>query len=213
MAEIAHEHGAKMIVDAFQAVGHIDVNVRDLDVDFLSTGTYKYLMGLKGTGFLYVKDYDEFKPCWFGWASGPWYKEFHQAREGYVRSLHSSAARFEIGSYSIIGFIGAKAAIEYFLKLGMKNVERRLLYLGDYLIDRLTEMNLKINSPLDPECRSGSINFRVKGDPWETAQRLRAAGLWVTGGDHYAHGIRVSPHFYNTEEDIDKFMHELKKYV
>jgi selenocysteine lyase/cysteine desulfurase len=53
----------------------------------------------------------------------------------------------------------------------------------------------------------------VRGDPWKTCQKLRAAGLWVTGGGHYANGIRVSPHFYNTEEDIDKFMRKLKKYV
>ena len=213
MAEIAHDHGAKIVVDAFQAVGHIDVNVRELDVDFLATGTYKYLMGPKGTGFLYVKDYDDLKPVLFGWACGPWYREFDKAKEGYVMGLHNSAARFEVGSYSIIGFIGAKAAIDYFLKLGMKNVEERLMYLGDYLIERLQEIGLKINSPLDPECRSGSVNFRVKGDPWEVAQKLRAARLWVTGGDHYAHGIRVSPHFYNTEEDIDRFIKELKKYV
>lgn len=213
ISEIAHEHGAKVIVDAFQAVGHIDVNVRILDVDFLATGTYKYLMGPKGTGFLYIKDYNDLKPAWFGWACGPWHRKFDKAKEGYVKWLHKSAARFEIGSHSIIGFIGAKAAIEYFLKLGMENVERRLIYLGDYIIEKLQEMNLKVNSPLDLDCRSGSINFKVKGDPWKICQKLRAAGVWVTGGSHYANGIRVSPHFYNTEEDIDKFMRKLKKYV
>jgi selenocysteine lyase/cysteine desulfurase len=87
IAEIAHRHGAYLLVDAFQSVGALDVDVKDLNVDFLSTGTYKWMLAIKGTGFLYIKEdlIPELRPALFGWANGPYFDSYKNAGEGWIK--------------------------------------------------------------------------------------------------------------------------------
>jgi selenocysteine lyase/cysteine desulfurase len=215
LAEIAHEHGAYILVDAFQSAGMIDIDVKKLDVDFLSTGTYKWMMGIKGTGYLYAREdlIEKLEPTMVGWASGPWHLTYKEATNGWISGYHKSATRFEIGSGSIIGFIAAEAAIEFLMKVGMKNIEERVMRLTDYLIQRLQGLNLKLQTPLKPRHRSAIVNFKFK-NPNEVTKKLRVRNIVVSGGvEHYLEGIRVSPHFYNTEDEVDRFILEIKKFL
>ena len=164
MVEIAHKHGGYLLVDAFQTVGALDVDVKELDVDFLSTGTYKWMLGIKGTGFLYIKEdlIPKLRPALFGWANGPYYDSYTNAGQGWIKGLHASASRFETGSYSIIGFVAAKAAIDFLLGIGMDNVEKRLMTITGYLIDKLQKLGIEIHSPLEPNSRSGQRDLQVQ---------------------------------------------------
>jgi len=87
MADIAHEHRGYMLVDAFQSVGALDVDVGRLGVDFLSTGSYKWMLGIKGTGFLYIREtpIPELRPALFGWANGPYYDSYTKASRGWIK--------------------------------------------------------------------------------------------------------------------------------
>ena len=214
MAEIAHRHGVRILIDAFQSVGALKVDVKALDVDFLSTGTYKWMLGIKGTGFLYVKDalIPELKPALFGWANGPYHDSYKKANKSWITGVHESASRFETGSSSIIGFVAAKAAIDFLLQIGMERIEKRLMDVTGYLIGKLQSLGVEIYSPLEPSARSGNVTFKFKNAP-EVVQKIRKKGFWVSGGFHYLDGIRASPHFYNTEDEVDRLLKELKAYI
>ena len=211
IGEIAHRHGAYVLVNAFQSVGAMQVDTKKLDVDFLSTGTYKWILGIKGTGFLYIKEelITKFEPGLFGWANGPYYDSWTKSGRGWIRDLHNSASRYETGSSCILGFEAARAAIDFLLNVGMDTVEKRILMLTDHLIDRLKELGIEIHSPLDSSSRSGIVTFGYP-NATEVVKKLRAKGFWIAGGFHYLDGIRVSPHYYNTEEEIDNFVRELR---
>lgn len=111
---------------------------------------------------------------------------------------------------SIIGFVAAKAAIDFLLNIGPDIIERRLMSITDYLIEKLAGLGIQFHSPLDAQSRSGNVTFKFKNAS-HVVQRLRKKGYWMSGGFHYLDGIRVSPHFYNTEEEVDKLVSALKR--
>jgi len=71
---------------------------------------------------------------------------------------------------------------------------------AEYLIEKLKALRIEFDSPLDPESRSGNVTFKFKNAP-DAVQKVRKKGYWISGGFHYLDGIRVSPHFHNTEEE------------
>ncbi len=214
IANIVHDHGGYILVDAFQSVGARDVDVNALNIDFLSSGTYKWLIGIKGTGFLYIRNdlIYQLEPSLFGWANGPYYDSYLKATHGWISGLHSSASRFETGSSCILGFEASRAAIDFLLNIGIDKIEKRLQILTDYLIEKLNDLGIKFISPLDSESRSSILTFHFKDAP-EVVSKMRSKGFWISGGFHYLDGIRISPHYYNTKEEVDQLVNELKKHL
>ena len=208
LAQIAHEHGAYLVVDVIQSAGAIQINLKRDDVDFATASCYKWLLGPDGVGFLYVREdlIEEFEPPFVGWASVK-----HEVFETlgfwdiWSLKLSETASRFEVGSLSVASFVGAAAAIKLLLRVGITNVERRILTLTDHLISGLKELGLRLQTPEEKECRSGIVNFIVP-NPERKMKELREKGVIVSAR---AMGIRVSPHFYNTEEEIDRLLAEL----
>jgi selenocysteine lyase/cysteine desulfurase len=210
VSEIAHSQGAYLIVDAIQSLGALPVDVKHDDVDFLTAACYKWMLGPPGAGYLYVRKefIEKFEPPFIGWASvKPEIFETIDAWE--IRHLHLSetASRFEVGTPSRVSVCGAAAALKLLLNVGIENIEKRILKLTDHLIERLIEKGLKFQTPLEPECRSGIVNF-LTDNPQERTSKLAEKGIIVSARSH---GIRVSPHFYNTEEEIDKLVEEATK--
>jgi selenocysteine lyase/cysteine desulfurase len=210
ISEIAHEHGAYLIVDAIQACGAIPVDVKRDNVDFLATACYKWLLSPPGAGFLYVKKelVERFEPPMVGWASVK--QEIFNTTDFWdiwQMPYSDTASRFEVGSPSVISFIGAREAIKLLLNAGIENIEKRILTLTNHLIDSLVDSGFKLQTPLEPQYRSGIVNFKV-AHPKETADKLAKKGIIISPR---ANGIRVSPHFYNTEEEIDGLVEEVKK--
>jgi len=209
LADIAHEHGAYLIVDAIQSAGVVPIDVERDNVDFLTTGCYKWLLGPAGAGFLYLRQglIDEFEPPFIGWASvKPEVFETIEFWDIWNLQLATTASRFEVGWPSVYSLVGAAVAVKLLLDAGIPNIEKRVLALTSRLIDAVKQRGLKLQTPEEPlECRSGVVNFLIDR-PQERVERLEEKGIIVSAR---AHGIRVSPHFYNTEEEIDRLIDEL----
>jgi selenocysteine lyase/cysteine desulfurase len=208
LSEIAHEHGAYLIVDAIQSAGAVRIDVKRDDVDFLAAGCYKWLLGPPGAGYLYVKDelIEKSEPPFVGWRSvEPEVFETIDFWEIWKLRLSETASRFEVGSPSFISFVGATEALKLLLNVGMENVERRILMLTGRLIEAVEDLGLKLQTPEEQQYRSGIVNFKI-AEPEEVAENLGSKGIVVSAR---AHGIRVSPHFYNTKEEIDRLIDEI----
>jgi len=209
LSEIAHKHGACLIVDAIQSAGTMPIDVKRDDVDFLATACYKWLLSPPGAGYLYVKKelIEKVEPSFVGWASvKPQVFETVDFWDIWKLNLSETASRFEVGSPSIVSFLGAKEAIRMLLSFGIENVQKRILELTEYLIKAVEAFGLKLQTPKEGQYRSGIVNFKID-KPKEKAENLKQKGIIVSAR---ANGIRDSPHFYNTEEEIDQLISEIK---
>ena len=120
--------------------------------------------------------------------------------------LSKTASRFEAGTPSRLSQVGARESMKLLLDFGMENVKKRIFKLTDHLIDSIKDLGLKLQTPEEEQYRSGIINFKID-EAQKVAERLEKKGIIVSARNH---GIRVSPHFYNTEEEIDTLVKEVK---
>ncbi len=197
LAEVAHDHGAYLVVDGIQSAGALVVDVKRDDVDFFACGSYKWLLGPSGAGFLYVRGelVEALRPGVFGYRA----VEQHSLGEP---QLKASAKRFELGEPSYLSFVGTKAGIDTILRLGKRRVEERVLKLSRLLLDGLLEAGVEVVSPTARELRSGIVSFRTR-DTEGLYKSLRDRGFVVSLRPAR---IRVSPDFYNTEEELERFI-------
>ena len=209
LSKIAHEHGAYLIVDAIQSAGVMPIDVRKDNVDFLTTACYKWLLSPPGAAYLYVKEelVGKFEPPFAGWASVK--QEVFNTVDFYdiwKLELSDTATRFEVGSPSSLSFVGAKQAMRMLLDFGIGNIEKRVLKLTNQLLQSVKDFGLILQTPESEKCRSGIVNFKVE-NPQQVVKMLGDEGIVISAR---ANGLRVSPHFYNTEEEISKLMEEIK---
>ena len=225
IVEIAHEHGALVIDDGYQAVGPIDVNVRRDGVDFLLVGSEKWLCSPAFAGIFYIRKdiLDEFEPKYRFYNQveeafindPPWMKPDSDNITSYDKPLYPNAEKFYRGCVAESAIWGFNASLEYFNELGASTREKIVLDNSEYLIDKLLELGLKVNTPIEPENRGGLVTYttgRHKIDV-ESYQTLLDKGIIVAlrsqGG---VGGIRVSTHIFNTKKDIDQLI-EIQKGV
>ena len=127
--------GVPLIIDAAQALGIVDVNARQAELDFLACTASKWLMGPAGVGFLYVHErYFDAQPPGEGWLSAANVGDWDLRR----CELHPDARRFQGGIPNLVGVVGALAGLELLEVIGREFIERRVLALTNYLIDRLS---------------------------------------------------------------------------
>ncbi len=210
LSELVHEHGAYLVVDAIQSVGTMPIDVVRDDVDFFMAAGYKWLLSPPGAAYLYVKDelINKLEPPFVGWASVN--QEIFETADFYDiwnLKLSKTASRFEVGSPSTMSFVGATEAMKMLLDVGTERIKTSIAKLTDHVIDSAKDLGLKLQTPEEKSCRSGIVNFKVS-KPLKLVERLRKKKIVVSAR---AQGIRVSPHYYNTEEEIDKLMDEVKK--
>jgi kynureninase len=217
LADVAHRHGAIMMVDAFHAVGAMPVDVEVEAIDVLTCGSYKWLMAPHGAAFLYVRKnvVQKLNPALIGWhgVADSVTTRFNSGRDPFDAVfdltdalLPPNAMRFEWGTWSVFAVIGCRAALQFLRETGDKERYERILMLTDRLVQGLSKLSRKVISPLQPERRSGIITFEDR-KPIATARKLMAKRIVVAARPNT---IRVSPHFYNTEQEIDKFLRTLK---
>lgn len=210
LSEIVHEHGAYLIVDAIQSVGTMPIDVHRDDVDFLAAACYKWLLSPPGAAYFYVKDdlIEKFEPPFTGWASvKPETFETADFYDIWNMNLSKTASRFEVGSLSEISCVGAFKGMKMLLDYGTENVRKRIVKITDHLIDSIRDFGFELQTPEDKQCRSGIVNFRVK-EPGQIAEKLKKRNIIVCAR---ANGLRVSPHFYNTEDEVSRLMDEVKR--
>jgi selenocysteine lyase/cysteine desulfurase len=213
ITEIAHRHGTLMLVDAFHALGVMPIDVRGLDVDVLVSGTYKWLMGPHGAAYLYVKQelLDEFEPSIIGWhgISDSVIARVRGGQDVFGQPFDLSkaepardATRFEWGTWSMISVEGARAALEFTLKYPPEERWPLIEKLNERLVDGLRRKGREVVSPLEKERRSGIVNFKLEGATSVTRKLLEEHVVVAPR----ANMLRVSPHFYNTPDEIDTLL-------
>ena len=199
VGRIARKHGVLFVVDAMQSVGVVEVDVRRACVDFLACGGHKWLLSPLGTGFFYVRRelLDEFEPPFVG-------LQGHDSGllTGFTMEWnpHKSARKFMTGNINYAGFAGMERGLEIIHGIGLKRIMERVHSLTSQLVDEISNPDVVWQNPLEIKYRSSTLNFTVpKVD--KLLKRLEALKIIVAprGG-----GLRVSPNFYNTEEEISE---------
>ena len=205
LADIAHEHGSKLLVDATQAVGALDVDYRKDNVDYVSVAPYKYLLGPAGLAFLYVKreNLPGLTPDRTGWKNQIWEGELAEDPV----SL-DTAEKFEYGTIHFQGAYVLEKCLVYLSSIGVDKIEERNLMLSKYLMDELNEKKLKLYTPKGN--KSPIVSYYQK-DARRLSNELMAKKVKVTGRDTHGGHMRLSVHFYNTRDDIDRFFEEIEK--
>lgn len=214
VAEIAHEHGAVMVVDGAQSVPHLKMDVQELDCDFLAFSGHK-MCGPTGIGVLYGKRslLEKMEPVEFG-------GEMIDFVDLYESTWKELPWKFEGGTPIIAGAVGLGAAIDYLTGIGMDNIRKH----GEQLVQYAMEQMEKIEgiTLYGPRKRSGLITFNLANvHPHDVATVLDAEGIAIRAGHHCAQPLmkwlnvsataRASFYIYNTEEDIDALIRGLIK--
>ncbi|MFN0109046.1 MAG: aminotransferase class V-fold PLP-dependent enzyme [Blastocatellia bacterium] len=199
------ERGVLFVVDAIQGLGALKLDVQACSIDALSADAHKFLMGPDGVALLYVsrQAMERIKPTVVGWMSVANPFDFESANQPYA----SGARRFEPGALNTAGITGFGAAIELFLNVGLERIETHLLELGDYLSQRLLERGYEVVSSRRPGEGSAVIcclhqNFSAD-ELYRTLNERRIITTPRLGR------LRISPHMYNTQEEIDCLIENL----
>jgi len=199
VAEFCRPRGIKVFLDAMQAVGAIPVRVKELGIDGLATSGHKWLLGPYGTGFIYA-DRE------FAASTVPVFASKHYTRielDDPNTSLLSDAGKWEYGSLNYPGLCGLAAGIEMILELDALKISTQIENLIRILRDRAKSVGLHSITPDDRTLGvSGIISFACPNAD-EVTTFLRAQKIFVSSRRGM---LRVSLHFYNDEEDIERFI-------
>lgn len=200
LAAVAHDRGGLMIVDGYHSVGAMPVNVKELDVDFYVGGTLKWLLGGPGLTFIYVRRelISGLEPSISGW--------FSSADQFAFDARHldwpDTADRLELGTPAVGTAYTGVAGMDLILDADPRRIFPRLQFLTERVIERAHRDGYRVLSPLDSGERAGIVMLEVS-NPQATVTALADAGITV---DYRPGLVRVSPHFYNTEADVDQCM-------
>ncbi|MGH2710692.1 MAG: aminotransferase class V-fold PLP-dependent enzyme [Actinomycetota bacterium] len=204
ICRIAREAGAWTVIDDFHGAGIVPLDVHDIGCDFHTTGVLKWLCGGPGLTFLYARKdlIPSLEPAIAGWWSQREPFGFRTTELDY----HPTARRFETGTHAApIPFI-AQGGLEIITEVTPARIRARQHELQEYLMSRADEAGLPVRTPRDPAARGGVVNIGVGEQALKIAEALYERDVCV---DSRADGIRVSPHFFNTDEDIDRLFEAL----
>lgn len=215
IAEIAHQHGAKILVDGAQSTPHMKVDVQELDCDFYAFSGHK-MCGPTGIGVLYGKRslLEQMEPVEFG-------GEMIDHVDLYESTWKDLPWRFEGGTPIIAGAVGLGAAIDFLSSIGMDDIEKHEHALTAYAMDKIQSVDgVQVYGPKTE--RSGLITFNLDDiHPHDVATVLDAEGVAVRAGHHCCQPLmrilqasstaRASFYLYNTEEDVDRLIAALLK--
>jgi kynureninase len=200
------ETGALLCVDAYQTTGIVPYDVRELELDMVTGGSHKWLCGGPGCGWLYVEPSlaPQLRPALTGWMAHQRPFAFEAAPIVYAESMY----RFGHGTPTIPGYVVAAPAHEMIRKAGVANIRAHNIALTQRIVELAQERGLRINTPLDPQQRGGWIGIDFDGSE-KACRDLIARRVFVDYRPGC--GIRVSPHFYTTADEIDAFFHALDR--
>ncbi len=199
VSQLVHERDALLAVDVIQHVGAIPLDVKSLGIDFAAADGHKWMLSVEGAGFFFCDEnaLNRIHPVIVGWKSVVNAHVFHEIDF----TLLPTAERFEHGSINTGGLYPLAIALDMLENAGMDRVFRRILDINDLLVQGIEERNMKVLSPMNEAERSGILIFTTGRDE-ELFKHLTKRGLVASlrGG-----GIRLSPHCYNNEEDVERF--------
>jgi kynureninase len=204
IVERAHAKGALVLLDVYQSAGVVQLQAADWNVDFLIGGTIKWLCGGPSCGYLYVRPdlHRDLRPRLTGWVAHDAPFEFAHAPMRYARSVR----RFAQGTPSIPALYSAIPGLEIVEAVGIPNIAAESERRTQLLIDFATERGWTINTPREKHQRGGSVMIGVD-DAKAMVERLAERKVYVDWRP--GAGLRVSPHFFNTDEEVEEALNTL----
>ena len=208
IVEKAHRVGAYVVADLYQSAGAVPVNVRDWNVDFATGGSVKWLCGGPGWGYLYVRRdlWPRLQPGLSGWAA---HEEPFAFDTGEMRWA-KNALRFTTGTPNVPGMYAARASYEIICEIGVDAIRAKSQRQTTRLIGLAEEAGLRVNCPRDPAARGGTVILDVPGGK-EIVAKLAERQILVDYRP--GAGIRVAPHFYSTDEELNVAVHAIRSLV
>ncbi|HEY6046683.1 MAG TPA: aminotransferase class V-fold PLP-dependent enzyme [Pyrinomonadaceae bacterium] len=205
ITERAHEVGARVVLDTYQSAGTVPFSVKDLKVDFATGGSVKWLCGGPGAGYLYVRPdlIDQFKPQTTGWMA-------HEHPFAFETEMHyaPNITRFLHGSPAIPALYAAQSGYKIINEIGVPAIREKSVRQTQKLIELAEEAGFRVTSPRDPAQRGGTITIWDDNASAITKELVRREFIvdYRPGA-----GVRVSPHFYTTDEELGLIVAEMKK--
>jgi cysteine desulfurase/selenocysteine lyase len=197
VGRLCKEKGIYLCVDAIQSLGVVPMDVKLFNIDFLSADGHKWLLSPEGTGIFYCRKElaERLEPPLIGWKSVENELDF----ERIDLKLKDNALRFEEASMNIMGIYALGASLDMLFEVGVDRIKDHVLDLGEIIIEEADKRGFDVISPRNKDSRGGIVVFGGNFDPQGVKEKLEQMSIMVNvrGG-----GIRVSPHFYNTKEDI-----------
>jgi kynureninase len=204
IVERAHAVGALVIADLYQSAGTAPVNVRELQLDFATGGSVKWLCGGPGAGYLYVRRdlWPTLQPGATGWVAHERPFEF----EGGPIEYASGAYRFMNGTPNVPAMYAARGGYEIVLEIGVPAIREKSLRQTARLMELADEAGIRVNTCRIPERRGGVVTLDVPRGR-EVAKELERREVLVDYRP--GAGIRVAPHFYTTDEELERTIGEI----
>jgi kynureninase len=205
VTERAHEVGALVVLDTYQSAGTVPFSVKDLDVDFATGGSVKWLCGGPGAGYLYVAPrlQPTLEPKVTGWMAHASPFSFEDAPIAYADGI----ARFLHGSPAVPALYAAESGYKIINEIGVPSIRAKSVRQTQRLIELAEEAGFKVTSPRDPARRGGTITIAVEHAPAVTRELVRRE---IIVDYRPGAGVRVSPHFYTKDEEIEHVIREMR---
>jgi selenocysteine lyase/cysteine desulfurase len=205
IAEAAHQAGALVLADSYQACGAIELDVRSLGADVVTGGTVKYLLGTAGLGFMWVTPEmrEALVPTQTGWFADE--DIFAMSIADY--SPHASARRFDAGTPPVPSLYAGVAGLSLVDEAGVPAIEAHVAGLVDRLLDGLDALGATVVTPRDPRRRGPLVCIRAR-DVGELVEALVADRIVVSSREDK---LRVALHLYNVDEDVDTLLAALAR--
>ena len=193
------EKGILFFVDAIQSLGVLPMDVKKDGIDFLSADGHKWMLSVEGLGGFYISKevVDKIRPVTMGWGNVVNAENFMD----YDFTLKEDAKKFEEGTPNTMSIHAFGAALDLLLEAGIDNIENRVMNLGDCIIAELNRRDIKIYSSTISEERSGNVSFTLKKNVDLLYSFMMENKVKLTVRDGL---VRLSPHFYNNEDEILK---------
>jgi len=211
ISEMAHAHGALVYADIIQCAGAIPIDVKAMGIDMAACSTYKWLMGVKGFGFMYVRRDLQgavVKPTLLsggvGFNYAPWVEHPKPDQPEIMFSPVTGPSQYEVSYPSYEGAVCALECLKYIHQLGVPNIRAHVRPLTDRLQKELPALGYPSITPKSNE--SPILAFAVK-DPEATLKKLRAANVHVAM--RFGNKMRIAPSVYNNQQDVDRLLEAL----
>ena len=207
LAELAHKKDAILVVDATQSAGAIPIDVEKNKIDVLVTGAYKWLCAPFGSAFMYIRHNlaKKLNPGLVGFRSHKNMWDLDATRLRY----NDDVSKYEFSTLAFGCILGLSESLKYLNTIGIDKIYKYNLFLTDHLIEGLKQMDAKIISTDKCVNRSPIITAKFKNKDSESIiNDLRCANIFISQRKEW---VRFSPHFYNTLEDIDLVISEIRK--
>jgi selenocysteine lyase/cysteine desulfurase len=200
IVRLARAKGAKVLLDCYQSVGSLDINVKALDVDFAVGGMLKYLLGTAGIGFMYVREAftQSLVPTNSGWFA----QADIAAMDISANTPAPNARRFEAGTPAVVNCYASEAGLKLLLSVGAPAIEKRIYELTRRCMERLAEIGWPSITPTRDSQRGATVCVPSR-DPAGLCAEMSKRDIVTSYRDN---NLRAMFHFYNNDDDIEAFI-------